>query len=160
MPCQALPADAAYGVLEVVDLALCRNPTTREVWSFARVQAAQVGVAQSAFLPTLDGRLTVGRVSADSQSANQRGASLTLSWLLFDFGARSANLEVARQLLKSAASTLDSVSYTHLDVYKRQSQYWLIAVSSERRPLLRYSMTFLSPCTKILPVYALRRGTT
>ena len=112
MPCQALPADATYGVLEVVDLALCRNPTTREAWSFARVQAAQVGVAQSAFLPTLDGRLTVNRVSADSQSANQRGASLTLSWLLFDFGARSANLEIARQLLQSASSTLDSTVQT------------------------------------------------
>ena len=44
----------------------------------------------------------------DSQSTTQRNASLTLSWLLFDFGARSANLEVARQLLYAATATLDS----------------------------------------------------
>ncbi|HCZ15081.1 MAG TPA: TolC family protein [Candidatus Accumulibacter sp.] len=108
LPCRALPADAAYGVLEVIDLALCKNPTTREVWSIARVQAAQVGVAQSEFLPTLDGRLAASRVTIDSRSANQRSAALTLSWLLVDFGARSANLEVARQLLSAASATLDS----------------------------------------------------
>ncbi len=108
LPCQPLPANAAYGVLEVVDLALCRNPTTREVWSAARVQAAQVGLAESEFLPTLDGRVAASQVRINNQNPNQRSASLTLSWLLFDFGARSANLEVARQLLSAAASTLDS----------------------------------------------------
>ena len=106
--CQALPADAVYGVLEVVDLALCKNPTTREVWSFARVQAAQVGLAQSDFLPGIDGRLAAGRQTINSQSASQRSASLTLSWLLVDFGARSANLEAARQLLSAASATLDA----------------------------------------------------
>lgn len=108
MPCQALPADAVYGMLEVVDLALCKNPTTREAWSYARVQAAQVGLAQSDFLPTVDGQVAASRIRADSRSTTQRNASLTLSWLLFDFGARSANLEVATQLFNAAVSTLDS----------------------------------------------------
>jgi outer membrane protein len=108
LPCQALPADAAYGVLEVVDLALCKNPSTREAWSYARVQAAQVGLAQSDFLPAVDGQMAVSRIKGDSRSTTQRNASLTLSWLLFDFGARSANLEIATQLLNAATSTLDS----------------------------------------------------
>lgn len=112
LPCRALPADAVYGVLEVVDLALCKNPSTREAWSYARVQAAQVGVAQSDFLPALNGQVTGSRVRINAQTANQRNASLTLSWLLFDFGARAANLEVARQLLSAAASTLDSTVQT------------------------------------------------
>ncbi|WP_288131881.1 TolC family protein, partial [Accumulibacter sp.] len=108
LPCQPLPAEASYGVLEVVDLALCRNPSTREAWSYVRVQAAQVGIAQSDFLPTLDGQLSASRVRIDSQTARQRNASLTLSWLLYDFGARSANLEIARQVLSAASSTLDA----------------------------------------------------
>ncbi|MBO3702745.1 MAG: TolC family protein [Candidatus Accumulibacter sp.] len=108
LPCQALPDDTPYGVLEVVDLALCKNPTTREVWAIARLQAAQVGVAKSDFLPALDGRLAVNRLRGEARSATQRSASLTLSWLLIDFGARSANLEVARQLLSAAAATLDA----------------------------------------------------
>jgi outer membrane protein len=35
---------------EVVNQALCNNPQTREVWASARVQAAQVGVSQAAYL--------------------------------------------------------------------------------------------------------------
>ncbi|MCB1931095.1 MAG: TolC family protein [Candidatus Accumulibacter sp.] len=108
LPCRALPAEASYGVLEVVDLALCKNPTTREVWSLARVQAAQLGVAQSDFLPSVDGQLAIRRLRSDSRSTTQRSAALTLSWLLVDFGARSANLEVARQLLSAASATLDA----------------------------------------------------
>ena len=107
-PCQSPAPDTVYGVLEVVDRALCQNPRTHEAWANARVQAAQVGVAQSGFLPGLDGRAAVSRLRSDDQSANQRSASLTLSWLLYDFGARSANLEIARQLLSAASSTLDA----------------------------------------------------
>ena len=107
-PCQAPAPNAIYGVLEVVDRALCQNPRTHEAWANARVQAAQVGVAQAAFLPNLDGKVVESRVRNDGQNANQRNASLTLSWLLYDFGARSADLETARQLLSAASSTLDA----------------------------------------------------
>lgn len=61
-PCKAIPSGSIYGLLEVVDQALCQNPNTHEVWANARVQAAQVGVAQSAFLPKLDGNLATSRV--------------------------------------------------------------------------------------------------
>ena len=108
VPCQALPSETLFGVLEVVDLALCRNPSTFEAWANARVQAAQVGVTQSAFLPSLDGRVNTSRVRTDGDTATLNSASLTLSWLLYDFGARSANLENARQLLSAATSTLDA----------------------------------------------------
>jgi hypothetical protein len=75
----------------------------------ARLQAAQVGLAQADFLPALDGRVAQrSRVRIDSRSATQRNSALTLSWLLFDFGARSANLEVARQLMSAATATLDA----------------------------------------------------
>ena len=103
-PCRERPAGTTYGVLEVVDVALCQNPKTRESWANARAQAAQVGLAQADFLPALDGKIGLNR----SNSSSQRSASLTLSWLLFDFGARSASLENARQLLSAAASTLDA----------------------------------------------------
>ena len=95
-------------MLEVVDLALCQNPQTREAWANARAQAALVGVAQSDYLPDLDGRVSTSQVRSNSNNLNQSSAALTLSWLLYDFGARSANLENARQLLSAATSTLDS----------------------------------------------------
>ena len=86
----------AYGIVEIDDLALCRNPKTHAAWAAARVQAAQVGNALGDYLPSLDGKVTANRVHVNGgQSTNQRNAALTLSWLLYDFGARSASLENA-----------------------------------------------------------------
>ena len=70
----------------------------------ARAQAAQVGVAQAAWLPNLDGRLGASRLQNDQRYYNSNSAVLTLSWLVFDSGARSANGENARQLLEAAAA--------------------------------------------------------
>lgn len=107
-PCDLPRSGAPLGVIDAVDLALCKNPQTREIWANARAQAALVGVAQAAYLPALDGKVTGSRSTSNSVETRQRSASLTLSWLLFDFGARAANLENARQLLEAASATLDS----------------------------------------------------
>jgi outer membrane protein TolC len=107
-PCAtALPA-APLTAVDAVDLTLCNNPQTREVWAAARFQAAQVGVAQAAWLPNLDGRLGASRLNNDGRNYNANSAVLTLSWLVFDSGARSANGENARQLLAAAAATQDA----------------------------------------------------
>lgn len=107
-PCiRDIPA-APLTASDAVDLTLCNNPQTREVWASARVQAAQVGVAQAAWLPALDGRLGASRYQNDGRYYNSSSAVLTLSWLVFDSGARSANGENARQLLAAAAATQDA----------------------------------------------------
>jgi len=108
VPCaRELPA-AALTAIDAVDLTLCNNPQTREVWAAARYQAAQVGVAQAAWLPNLDGRLGASRLWTEQRNYNSSSAALTLSWLVFDSGARSATGENARQLLAAAAATQDS----------------------------------------------------
>ncbi len=108
VPCaREIPA-APLTAIDAVDLTLCNNPQTREVWAAARVQAAQVGVAQAAWLPNLDGRLGASRYQNDGRYYSANSAVLTLSWLVFDSGARSANGENARQLLAAAAATQDS----------------------------------------------------
>lgn len=108
LPCtDRLPA-APLQAIDAVDLALCNNPQTRELWASARAQAALVGVARSAWLPDLDGRLAASRVYAETGDVNQRSAALSLSWLLYDFGLRSANVENAVQLLNAAAATQDA----------------------------------------------------
>lgn len=107
-PCAtALPA-TALTALDAVDLALCNHPQTREVWASARVQAALVGVARAGWLPNLDASASATRFQYDDGSYNRRSAALTLSWLLIDFGQRSANVENARQLLNAAAATQDA----------------------------------------------------
>lgn len=143
VPCQPLPAGAAYGVVEVVDLALCQNPKTHESWANARAQAAQVGVAQSAYLPDLDGKAGRSKIHTDSERTNTSSASLTLSWLLYDSGARSANLENARQLLSTAASTLDAtvqnVFFSALQAYynTQAARAAVVAAQESEKPAAR-----------------------
>src|SRR5574343_275733 len=107
-PCSTdLPATALTAV-DAVDLALCNNPQTREVWASARAQAALVGVARAGYLPNLDASAGVTRFQNRDNPYTRSSAALTLSWLLVDFGQRSANVENASQLLNAAAATQDA----------------------------------------------------
>jgi len=104
-PCAAAMPTGELNLPEVVNLALCNNPQTREVWASSRIQAAQVGISASSYLPGSNLSLSGNRTSPGT---GQRSYGLTLSYLLFDFGTRAANLENARQLLAAANATQDS----------------------------------------------------
>ena len=112
-PCPVLPA-TVLTLSDVVSATLCGNPQTRAVWANARAQAAGVGVAESAWLPTLDGSIAASRSNnrggtlAAPLTRNQRDYGLSLSWLIYDFGGREANLENARQLLAAANASQDA----------------------------------------------------
>lgn len=111
-PCaNALPATPLTAV-DAVDLMLCNHPQTREVWASARAQAALVGVARAAWLPSLSGTAGRTRFEYQNNAYTRDNAAITLSWLLYDFGQRSANVENARQLLGAAAATQDATVQT------------------------------------------------
>lgn len=103
--------EAAMSLLDVVNHALCNNPQTRLAWANAQAQAASVGVAQSAYLPTLG----LNAAKSEPFGANplpvntQTNGALSLGFLIYDFGGRAATLENARQLLSSLAATQDAV---------------------------------------------------
>jgi len=100
---------------EVADTSLCNNPQTNEVWASARVQAAQLGIAKSAYLPSVTANLSTGFSVSNPESGSRSnpnmnlGSNLAASYLLYDFGNRNANLESARQLLLSASASQSSV---------------------------------------------------
>ncbi len=92
---------------DAIDLALCNNPLTRQSWASAKVQAAALGVARSAYLPevNLDGsvrRTEVRNTQVGAGSFNIGDLSLSLNYLLFDFGGREANVDLARESLEAA----------------------------------------------------------
>jgi TolC family type I secretion outer membrane protein len=103
---------APLDLVALVDLALCNNPQTRQAWAAARLQAAQLGVAQATFLPSLTAGASLVRNRNEAAHGGapytQRSAQADLTWVLFDFGARAANLENARQLYLAAAFTRDA----------------------------------------------------
>lgn len=102
-------------VADVAEAALCNNPQTRGAYASARVQAAQVGIAKSAYLPSVNdnvsGNLIVAHPKQSTRSNPYSNISnnIVASYLLYDFGNRDANLENARQLLQAASATQSSV---------------------------------------------------
>jgi len=113
-----LPADS-LSLSAAVDVALCRNPATRTAWAAARLQAAALGGAESALLPTVTGTGSESRtygkhvdINGDTVTTPQdtRDAAVNFSWTLYDFGGIGANIKNNRLLLDAAAETLNSVS--------------------------------------------------
>ena len=106
-PCDGLMSgerlEKPLTLAEVADASLCNNPQTREVWASARVQAAQLGIAKSAYLPSLTDNISVNNSVLNPASTTRSNPNLNLSnslvasYLLYDFGNRNANLENARQ---------------------------------------------------------------
>lgn len=109
--CRTAAGSALMTLTDVIDRALCNNPQTRLAWANARAQAAQVGIAESAYLPTLSA--TAGRSRNTSNSGtsvtyNQTTMALSASYLLYDFGGRAATLDNARQLMAALGATQDA----------------------------------------------------
>lgn len=113
-------ARSPLSLWDVVDRALCNNPQTRTAWANARASAAQVGAARSAYLPTLSASGSASRNRADGGTRvggavlsgttlyNAESGSLAAGYLLYDFGARDANLESSLQTLSAANFTQDA----------------------------------------------------
>lgn len=118
--CTATNYEAALTLADVAEAALCNNPLTREAYANARVQAAQVGIAKSAYLPSVNDNVSTNlNVAFPEQSSRSNPYSnlsnnIVASYLLYDFGNRDANLENARQLLQAASATQSNVVQTVL----------------------------------------------
>ncbi|MGH8631716.1 MAG: TolC family protein [Burkholderiales bacterium] len=126
-PClDAAALPQSLTLVDAIGLALCRNPRTRETWANARIAAAQLGVARGAELPALDADVSAQRAqtrNAGSDGQTQFSAGTTLNYVLFDFGAREASFESARQSLIAANwthnATIQQVLFDTVDAYYR-----------------------------------------
>lgn len=113
-PCAAIDLSKPISLTEVTETSLCNNPQTNEIWASARAQAAQLGIAKSAYLPSLNDTVSTNMGYASPESASRSNPTLNLSnslvasYLLYDFGNRAATLENARQLLLSASASQSS----------------------------------------------------
>ena len=101
-PTSPLPAgDRPLTLPELTEFALRNNPRTRQAWFAARAAAAGVGIERADQLPqiTVDG--VYQRSESGSQTGNQNpwltryGPAVTLTYLLYDFGARESQIRAA-----------------------------------------------------------------
>ncbi len=119
-PCANSMLDKPLALADVVELALCNSPKTAEMWATVSAQAAQVGVQRSNYLPKVNLNYGISRIQnkvtnslssqldQDNRILN-RGYSLRLSWLIADFGQRSAKNNQADALLDAANAMQDAV---------------------------------------------------
>lgn len=117
---------------QAIERALCQSPQTRAAWAQARIQAAQLGVARSAYLPSIsasfgylaqrtDNRYEAPYEALDaSTQPRTRMGNLKLSWTIADTGLRKANVDQAKALLDAANASHDrSLQQTLLDTAQR-----------------------------------------
>jgi len=98
----------ALTLVELTDLALRLNPKTRQSWAAIRNSEAGVTLAKAGYWPQVDADLTLSRsrplnfTGQNAATQTRYGASVTLSYLLWDFGLRSGTVEQAEFELTSA----------------------------------------------------------
>jgi outer membrane protein len=117
--CAFGPLEQPLRLQEAVERALCNSPKTKEAWVNVKIQAAAVGIGRAAYLPTISGQWQDVRDDSatdvtghpDLSSADRasiRSESVSLSWVLYDFGGRSAALRNATELLAAARANQDA----------------------------------------------------
>ena len=112
-PCRLAPLSAPLRLFDAVERSLCESPKTRSAWASVKAAAAGVGASKGAYLPTLTGTAQYTRNHDSGAGSTTQGVatdsnegvsaeSLSLSWVLYDFGGRAAALEDSRHLLELA----------------------------------------------------------
>src|SRR5947208_13802926 len=95
------PSGSPLTLVQAIDIALANNPQTRTAWLSARAAEFAVGSARSAYFPEIDMLANATRARAATPGAGATttivAPSLALTYLLFDFGGRAADVEQARQ---------------------------------------------------------------
>lgn len=98
---------ATVSLVDVIDYALTNNPSTRTSWLNARAAAETLAIRRSEYLPEADLNATLG--ASGSPSKSSLTPSLSLNYLLFDFGGREASVRGAREALIAADYTHNAV---------------------------------------------------
>jgi outer membrane protein len=119
-PCMfGVPGDP-FTLQEAIERALCANPNTRNAWAITEERAAAVGISKAAYLPTLsatgtwvhDDSITEVRdhsALSSNYATMVHSGSLSLGWVLYDFGGRRAASANARALLAAAQANENAV---------------------------------------------------
>ncbi len=124
-PSRSVPAfspDPAkvYSLSDLVNLAEQNNPETRVAWENAKARAADLGVSKATLYPTLTALALADSSRVDiffspmwiRQTAGTFSPTLSLDYILFDFGRRFQEIAISR-------SNLLSANYLFTDTHRR-----------------------------------------
>lgn len=105
-----LPTGAApLSLPELTEYSLRNNPRSRQAWLAARAAAAGVGIEQADMLPQISGTYTYTRLQQFSATSgaivpwqSRYGPAISFSYILYDFGARTSQIDAAQYRLLAA----------------------------------------------------------
>jgi outer membrane protein len=132
-----------YTLAELIDVAEHHNPSTRIIWERAKQKARELGLAQSAYYPELDGLAVFGDerlINPFPKPLAPRGyvmveipvvkPEVTLQYLIFDFGKREGNVDSARQ--EKFAAGADVIQVNQALAFRVASAYYQLMTAQER----------------------------
>ena len=108
---QTMPDELSgpVSLAQLTDLALRLNARTRQVWLQARAEAATLGIERADEWPQINallshnlGRSVSATTGTPSPVQTRYGPNVSLSYVLFDFGQRAADVEAANYRLLAA----------------------------------------------------------
>ena len=128
---QRINSEKNFTLTELVDMALNNNPQTRQDWEQTRVARAQEKQAESLLYPQLTIAQTITRqkqvsnIAGNSINNSYYGPSAQLTYLLLDFGGRTASIESKFQKVLEANAQYDqSLQDLIRDVQKTYYAYY------------------------------------
>lgn len=122
-------------LVELTDIALRNHPQTQHAWAVARAGAAAVGLARAGYLPEITAQLAFSESKSASSSGNpiprqtRYGPSISLGYLLLDFGTRAAQLQAAEFNLL-AANLLHNQALADVILQVEESYYLLLGLQA------------------------------
>ncbi|WP_161490897.1 MULTISPECIES: TolC family protein [unclassified Ensifer] len=145
----------AYTLPELIDIAQLTNPVTRAAWQRARQAAIAVGIAEAVYLPILTADVLAGVEQTSATAPGIPGPipvspgtltttgaqfipSLTVKWLLLDFGGRDAGREAATQLSHAANVTFNG---THQKlIFDVSNAYFILTAARVQLKIARQTL--------------------
>jgi outer membrane protein len=118
-PCRQDSTSSPLALFDAIERSLCESPKTRSSWAAIKAAAAGLGQSKAAYLPTLDAaaQYVHQRDMTDVSGApalhsdytqGVNSETISMGWVLYDFGARSASLKSSRELLLAAQASQDA----------------------------------------------------
>lgn len=107
-------------LFQAIEKAICFNPETNSAWVQTKIQAAQLGASKANYYPQLSSSANYEWGKNNYQVKNRNdlsydtntrryGITLQANWLLYDFGARKAQVKEAENLLAMSLSQQNQV---------------------------------------------------
>lgn len=133
----ALPPAQPLTLVQLTDLALSNNPSTKLAWASIRNGEAGLELARSGYWPVLDLDYGVTRLKQVNFTGGANGVqtrygpSVSLTYLLWDFGARSDAVDAAKYSLTAAHLAADQ-TVQDLVLTVEQDYYQVLGLTALR----------------------------